>query len=70
MRTLLRNRTEGRYENNRRLSKHNPGSRKGYSIESALLEKRLIFDLAKKTEEVFSYAISDLEACYDRQLPK
>ena len=35
-----------------------------------LLEKILIFDLVKKTEEVFSYAISDLEAFYDIQLPK
>ena len=26
--------------------------------------------MQKKTEEVFSYAISDLESCYDRQLPK
>ena len=52
------------------MSKHNYGYRKGYSIESALLEKILIFDLAKKNKEVFTYAISDLEACYDMQLPK
>ena len=32
------------YENDNRMSKHNYGSRKGCSIESALLKKRLIFD--------------------------
>ena len=51
MRVFLRNRVEGRCENDKRLSNDNYGSRKGYSIESALLEKRLIFDLAKKTGE-------------------
>jgi len=51
------------------LSKDNYGSRKRFSIESALLEKRLIFDLAKITEEKFARVISDLEACFDHQFP-
>ena len=35
-----------------------------------MLEKRLIFDLTKITEEIFSYTARDLESCYDRQLSK
>ena len=34
------------------------------------IRKILIFDLAKRTEEVFSCTISDLEAFYNKQLPK
>ena len=70
MRIFLRKLIEGRYESDKRLYKHEYWSRKGYSIESASLEKRFIFDLAKSTEEVFSYTISNLESCYDRQLTK
>ena len=53
----------------KKTSKHNYGSRQGCSIDSDLLEKRLILDLAKKTEEICAHATSDLEACCDRQLP-
>ena len=48
MRAFLRLRTEENRENDKRMSKHDHGSRKGHSKASALLEKRLIFDLAKK----------------------
>ena len=51
------------------MSRHNYGSRKGFSIDSALLEKKLLFDYAKRREESNVYLMSDLEACYDRQLP-
>ena len=51
------------------MSTHNYGIRKGCSIDSSLLEKILIFDLAKKTEEPCAFAMSNLEACCDRQLP-
>ena len=34
-----------------------------------LNRKRLIFDLAKRTEDSFSRTIPDLEAYYDRKLP-
>ena len=54
-----------RIENDARTSKHNYGSRSGYSIENALLEKRLIVDHAKKSGEDNVCAVSDLEACYD-----
>ena len=38
-------------------------------MESSLLEKRLIFDHAKRTEEEIVRTTSYLEAFYDRQLP-
>ena len=37
-----------RFESDERVSKYNHGSRKGCYIEKALLEKRFIFDHAKK----------------------
>ena len=43
MRMFLRLRAEEIHENDKRTSKHNDGSRKIHSIESALLENRLIF---------------------------
>ena len=51
-----------------RISKCNYGSRKGCSIENALLKKRLMIN-HEKTGEVNIHAMSDLEACYDRQIP-
>ena len=56
--------------NDKRLSKYNYGSRKRYSIRIVLLEKRSIFDCAKKKEEVNACAISYLEACYDWKTPE
>ena len=51
------------------MSKCNCGSRKRHSIDSALLEKRLILDLSKREEDSFSCTMSDLEAYHDTQLP-
>ena len=59
MGTFLGLRIAENHKNNKWISKHNHGCRKGHSTELALLEKRLIFDLVKK----------DLEACCGRQLP-
>ena len=49
--TFLGTRTQEDYENDKRKSKHNYGSRNFYSEESALLEKRLMLDLAKRRGE-------------------
>jgi len=57
-------------EKNNNLSKYNFGSRRNYSIDTALLEKRLIYDASIKNEELHIHNMTDLEACYDRQLPK
>ena len=51
MRMFLGSRMNERIENDARISKYNCGSRSGYSIENALLEKRLIMDHAKKSGE-------------------
>ena len=48
---------------------YNYGSRKHYSIETALLEKRLLYDISKCNREKTVYLISDLEAYYNQQLP-
>ena len=57
-------------ENDERLSKYNYGSIIEHSIETVALEKRLMFDYAKKTEEANVGATSCLKACYDRQMPE
>ena len=33
------------------------------------MAKIFIFDLARKIEDLFAFAMSDIEACFDRQLP-
>ena len=60
------------YENvkgDSRLSTFNFGSQKHYSIDSALLEKRLTHDTSKHKNKPTVYLLSDLESCYDRQIP-
>ena len=65
MRTFLGLRIADNYENNRIISKNDYWSRKGFSIDLDLLEKRFIFDLVKK-ENSSACAMSDLEVCHDR----
>ena len=62
-------RNDKNIKNGIRLSKFNFGFRKQYSIESTLLEKRLIYDISKYNNEPTIYLLSDLEACYDWQIP-
>ena len=62
-------RNDQNIKRSKKLSTFNFGSRKNYSIESALLEKRLIYDTSKYNNEPTIHLISDLEACYDRQIP-
>ena len=47
MRIFLGSRMNERIETDVRISKYNYGSRSGYSIENALLEKRLTIDHGK-----------------------
>ena len=70
MRICIDARKNNQHENMDALSKYNFGSRKGYSIESALLEKRLTCDYSQYSGERMVHKLSDLEACYDRQLPR
>ena len=68
MRIFLGEEVEEMIENDSRFSTANYGSRKNYSIESALLEKRLIFDNSMLSGKMTIYTITDLQSCYDRQL--
>jgi len=69
IRIFLNNRNSKNIENDTRLSKFNYGSRANYSIETAILEKRLMYDVAVRDGKPMLHNISDLKACYDRQLP-
>ena len=69
MRMFIGGRTEGVIEKDQRISKFNYGSRANYSIENAILEKRLMCDLSIRDGKEMMHNVSDLEACYDRQLP-
>ena len=60
MRIFLGIRIEENYENDERISKHNCVYRKDHSIASAILEKILILDLAKRAGEPFACTKSDL----------
>ena len=69
MRIFIGGRNDENLDSDSRLSTFNYGSRKNYSIETALLEKRLMYDLAVRDGKPMMHTVSDLKACYDRQLP-
>ena len=68
MRMFLGSRMNNKIEEDKGMSKCNHGSRKGYSTVTVFLEKRLIFDYAKKNEDVNVCTMSYLEASYDRHM--
>ena len=69
IRIFIGERNNENIEIDSRLSKFNYGSRRYYSIETAILEKRLMYDLAARDGKEIMHTISDLKVCYDRQLP-
>ena len=69
MRIFLGGRADKLIEQDPRMSKFNYGSRSNYSIDNAILEKRLMYDLSVRDGKTMMHNLSDLEACYDRQLP-
>ena len=66
MRKHLGDEIEEKIENDEQFSKANYRSRKNYSIESALLEKRLMFDNGLMSGNNAIYAMTDLQSYYDR----
>lgn len=68
MRIYLDDEIEEKIESDERFSKSNYGSRKNYSIETAILEKRLTFDNSLLSGKSTIYHLTDLQSCYDRQL--
>ena len=69
MRIFLGGRAEEKLENDKWILQFNYGSRRYYSIENAILEKRLMYDLAVRDRKEMMHNLSDLEACYNQQLP-
>ena len=68
MRILVSQRTSIHAETSPRLSKANYGNRKHYNIQTAILEKSLIHDLASVTHLPTIHYIDDRKSCYDRKL--
>ena len=68
MRIALNSKGQELIENDQRFSKANFGSRKNYSINTAILQKRLILDNSLLTTKHTIYTMTDLQSCYDRQL--
>ena len=68
MRIVLNDGEKERIKIDERFSKLNYGSRKNYAIESALLEKRIVFDNSLISGKKNIYHLTDLKSCYDRQL--
>ena len=54
-------------EKDSRVSKSNFWLRPDYSIKIAILQKRIIYNNSKLTNQVTVYNMTDLEACYDWQ---
>ena len=70
MRIFLNIRNKGNIESDDKVSKSNCRSRAWYSTEDEILEKRLVFDNSLLVGKHTIYAMTDLQACYDRQLSK
>ena len=68
MRVSIKSESEEIIEKDNRFSKANFGSRKNYSIVSAILQKRLIFDDSLISRQHAICTMTDLKANYNRQL--
>ena len=65
MRVFLGQQNQGRIKYDMRLSKFNYSSRKGYSIEEIILEKRLLYNISIRDYYPIVHIITNLESCYD-----
>ena len=68
MRVYVGGRNDENIEKDKCLLKYNYGSRRHYSINTAILEKRLMYDTSIKNGLTTMCNISDLKASYNRQL--
>ena len=68
MRTYLNDNKEELIEEDERISKSNHGSRKNYSIENVILEKRLAMGKSLISCKKTISHLTDLKSCYDWQL--
>ena len=65
---LINQRNKFKIETDSRIAKSNYESRSYYSIEDALLEKRLIYNNSLLKGKCTIYNMMDLKSCYDWQL--
>ena len=65
---FLECRNKGSIEKDPILSKFNYRSRRFYSIDEAILEKRLIYDISRYNKQSIIHVITNLEVYYDWQL--
>ena len=70
IRILVTQRTAVNAEKSSRLSTANYGNRKNFNIQTAILEKTLIHNIANSTHQPTIHYIDDRKSCYDRQLPE
>ena len=68
IRIFIGGRNDKNIETDNRLSKYNYESRRNYSIDTVLLEKRLMHNAILRNRKPINHAISNLKACYNRQL--
>jgi hypothetical protein len=66
IRVFMSNRNVGQIEVDERVSKYNYGSRKSYSIKTAILEKRLIYDYSRMSGKQTVHNFTNLKSCYDQ----
>ena len=67
LRIYLNSKREEIIENSKRFSKSHYGSRINYAIETAILEKRLIFNnILISAKPIIIHNLTDLQSCYNR----
>ena len=62
---FINERNSGRIEIDPMISKYNYGSRKGYSIENAILEKRIVYNNSLLMGNHTIHNMTDLQSCYN-----
>ena len=65
---FISNRNMSQIEVDNQISKYNYRSRKLYSIEIGILEKRLIYDYSRMSGKITVHNLTDLKLYYDCQL--
>ena len=68
MRISINNRNKHQIEKGPKISTNNFGSRSNYSIEMAILQKRIIYDNSKLITKPMVYNMTDLEVYYNQKL--
>ena len=68
MRIFIGLRNQSRMKNDSRFSKHNYSSRKAYSIDEVILERRLLYNTSKIIMIPIIHVVTDLATCYDKKL--